>query len=561
MSQHPWLASYQEDVPHTIDPDRFASLTALLDDAIHRFASRSAFKNFGVSLTYQQMDVMSRKVAAFFQKKWRLAPGDRLGIMLPNLLQYPVVLFGALRAGLVVVNINPLYTAQELTHVLQDAQAKALVILENFAHAAEEALPKTAVKHVVVCTVGDMLGWKGPVMNAVLRYVKRVVPSHHIPEAMPFKQLLSLSAQEHQAVTTRNTDLALLQYTGGTTGVSKGAELTHRNLVANVLQATAWLRPLDLSQPTGSIVTALPLYHIFSFTANCLSFLHLGLCNLLITNPKDIKSFVRTLRKEPFMAMTGVNTLFNALLNNADFCRLNFSRFKVALGGGMAVQSVVAQRFREVTGVPLLEAYGLTEASPAVCINPLNIDEFNHSIGLPIPSTEVCIKNEAGTLLPEGEIGELCVKGPQVMRGYWKRPDETAKVLDAEGWLHTGDMARMDAKGFVYIVDRIKDMILISGFNVYPNEVEEVLARMTGLKEVAVVGVPHPTTGERVVAFVVKRDQAITEKEVIAHCRTSLTNYKVPKSIYFKDELPKTNVGKVLRRSLRDEWIKNNEGS
>jgi long-chain acyl-CoA synthetase len=462
------------------------------------------------------------------------------------------VLFGILRAGLTVVNTNPLYTARELRHQLHDSGASAIIVLDNFASVLEEVLRDTPIKHVITTALGDLVGAKGAVVNFVVRHIKKMVPPFSIPHAVRFNTALKIGARGRMPkIDVGHGDIAFLQYTGGTTGVAKGAMLTHRNMVANMLQASAWLGT-TLNEGEEVIITAIPLYHIFALTANCLVFMKTGGLNYLITNPRDMKGFVKELRSVDFTAMTGVNTLFNGLLNTPGFDKLDFSRFKFTMGGGMAVQRVVADRWKKVTGVTLVEAYGLTETSPAACVNPLDLPDYNGSIGLPIPSTEVCIQDDDGKHLPVGEIGELCIRGPQVMKGYWQRPEETAKVLAADGWLHTGDIAKMDEKGYFYIVDRKKDMILVSGFNVYPNEIEDVIAQCPGVLEVAAVGVPDEKSGEAVKIVVVKKDQNLTAEMLKAHSRANLTGYKLPKYIEFRDSLPKTNVGKILRRELRD---------
>ncbi|HNG39806.1 MAG TPA: AMP-binding protein, partial [Accumulibacter sp.] len=483
--------------------------------------------------------------------------GARIAVMMPNVLQYPIAILGALRAGYVVVNVNPLYTPRELEHQLRDSGAEVIVILENFAVTLEQVIANTSVKQVVLARLGDMLGFpKGAVVNFVVKYVKKMVPPANLPGAINFRAALSKgAAEELTPVNVGHDDLAFLQYTGGTTGVAKGAMLLHRNILANLAQAHAWIHP-GVGGENNLIVTALPLYHIFALTANCFTFLKIGAANLLITNPRDIPGLVAEMAKYPFTALTGVNTLFNAMLNNEAFCALDFSKLKVTLGGGMAVQRAVAEKWQKVTGKPLIEAYGLTETSPAVTINPLNITEYTGAIGLPISSTEVALRDDAGRDVPIDERGELCVRGPQVMKGYYNRPDETAKVMTADGFLMTGDVAIMDERGFVRIVDRKKDMILVSGFNVYPNEIEDVVAHHPGVLEVAAVGVPHQKSGEAVKIFVVKKDSALTAETLIAHCRSHLTGYKVPSEVEFRNELPKTNVGKILRRELRDEALK-----
>ncbi|WP_300318038.1 long-chain-fatty-acid--CoA ligase FadD [Accumulibacter sp.] len=552
-----WLKSYQQGVPAEIELSEFESLGELFEKSVAQYRDRVAYINMGVELTYGELDKLSRDFAAYLQSVLKLPLGARVAVMMPNTLQYPICIFGALRAGYVVVNVNPLYTPRELEHQLKDSGAEVIVILENFADVLQQVLSKTPVKHIVLARLGDMLGFpKGAVVNFVVKYVKKMVPTFTLPRAVIFRAALAKGASaELKSVAVAQEDLAFLQYTGGTTGVSKGAMLTHRNILANLAQAHAWIRPA-LGTEQHLVVTALPLYHIFALTANCFTFFKVGASNLLITNPRDIPAFVAELAKHPFTVITGVNTLFNALLNNDAFRALDFGKLKVTLGGGMAVQKAVAEKWKQVTGKPLIEAYGLTETSPAATINPLDIPEYNGSIGLPISSTEVVIRSEAGEDVPLGERGELCVRGPQVMKGYYNRPEETAKVIMPDGFLLTGDIAVMDEKGFVRIVDRKKDMILVSGFNVYPNEVEDVVAQHPGVLEVAAVGVPHDKSGEAVKIFVVKKDQALTAEALIAHCREHLTGYKVPGQVEFRSELPKTNVGKILRRELRDETLK-----
>jgi long-chain acyl-CoA synthetase len=548
----PWLASYAPNVPHEINLNEFPSIVSVLEQAIRKHAKRPAFSNFGKQITYHDVDRLSADFANYLIHELKLKKGERVAIMLPNVLQYPIAIFGALRAGMTVVNTNPLYTARELKHQLNDSGATVLVVLENFANTAQEVLSETKVKQVVTTTIGEMLGVKGLVMNAVLKHVKQAIPAFDLPGSVSFKRALSLGSKHTLPhISIQPDEIAFLQYTGGTTGVAKGAMLSHSNLVANMQQSSAWLGDL-ISEGSEIIITALPLYHIFALTANCLVFMKFGGLNYLITNPRDMPGFVKELKKSKFTAITGVNTLFNGLLNTPGFDQVDFSRVRFALGGGMAVQKAVAERWKKVTGVTLVEAYGLTETSPACCMNPLDIKEFNGAIGLPISSTLCCIKNDDGEILPQGEIGELCVKGPQVMQGYWQRPEETANVMDADGWLHTGDIAKMDDKGFFYIVDRKKDMILVSGFNVFPNEIEDVVAAMPGILEVAAVGVPDEKSGEAVKLVVVKKEQALTAEDIKAYCREYLTGYKQPKIIEFRSELPKTNVGKILRRELRD---------
>lgn len=549
-----WLQHYPQGVPQEIDPDRYASLADLLAEAFTKFADRPAFHNLGHSLKYSEIDRLSAQFAAYLQKNPGLSKGERVGIMMPNVLQYPVVLFGILRAGLVAVNFNPLYTAHEVQHQLADSGAKTMVVLANFAHVVETASENTALEQVVVTEIGDLLPQpKRWLINFIVRRIKHLVPAWRIPAAISLTRALADGrGQTLEPVTITGEDLAFLQYTGGTTGVAKGARLSHRNMVANILQATAWLGR-ELEPGKEKMITALPLYHIFSLTANCFTFSHLGGENILITNPRDIPAFIAELRKHRFSAITGVNTLFNALLHHPDFSRLNFGTLKFTLGGGMAVQRVVSERWEKITGMHILEAYGLTETSPAVTINPLGKNEFSGSIGLPIPSTEIAILDDAGKELGIGEIGELGVRGPQVTSGYWQRPDETARIFTSTGYLRTGDVARVDEMGFVYIVDRKKDMVLVSGFNVYPNEIEEVVAALDGVREVAAIGVPDPKSTETVKLFVVRKDPDLTAETIIAQCRKNLTDYKIPRYVEFRDELPKSNVGKILRRALREE--------
>lgn len=549
-----WLKHYPQGVPPEIDLGAYRSLVDLFDESCRRFADRPAFANMGVTLTYAQVDRLADQFAAFLQQSAGLAKGDRVALMMPNVLQYPVLLHAILRAGLVVVNVNPLYTPAELEHQLTDAGAKAIVVLENFAHTLQQALPQTPVETVITTQIGDLMPLpRRLLVNFVVKHVRRMVPDWQIGNAIDLRSALAQGQNQRLSrPTLGQEDLAFLQYTGGTTGRSKGAMLLHRNVLANVLQAEAWCRPV-LNEGEEIVITALPLYHIFALTANCLLFSKLGGLNVLITNPRDIPGFVKEIGRYPFTGITGVNTLFNALLNSEDFRALDFSALKLSLGGGMAVQRAVAERWKQLTGATLVEAYGLTETSPAACMNPLDLVEYNGKIGLPLPSTACAVRSEDGSWLGIDAPGELCVRGPQVMKGYWNLPEETARVLDAEGWLATGDVATMDAEGFFQIVDRKKDMILVSGFNVYPNEVEDVLAAHPGIVEAGVIGVPDEHSGETVKAVVVRRDPELAEADVIAHCRERLTGYKVPKIIEFRDELPKTNVGKILRRDLRQD--------
>jgi len=547
-----WLKSYPPGVEADVRYDDSKSIGELFDKSVAQFRERPAFVCMGKSISFGELDQRSRDFGAWLQAKG-LAKGARVAIMMPNVLQYPVALYGTLRAGCTVVNVNPLYTARELEHQLKDSGAEAIVILENFAHTLETVLARTPVKHVVVAALGDLLGAKGLIVNFVVRHVKKMVPAYELPNAQRFNDALAEGARRQlKPVSVGHDDIAFLQYTGGTTGVSKGAMLLHRNILANIQQVAGWLM-LGLKGETPTIVTALPLYHIYSLTVNCLLMLKVGGCNILITNPRDIPGFVKELGKHRYNMITGVNTLFNALLNNPDFAKLDFAALKVTGGGGMAVQKAVADRWQQVTGNTLLEGYGLTETSPVATMNPFDLKGYTGSIGMPIPSTEIVIRDDAGKDLPVGGTGEICIKGPQVMKGYWQRPDETAKVMAADGFLKTGDIGVMDEKGFIRIVDRKKDMILVSGFNVYPNEVEQVVAMHPGVLECAAIGVPDEHSGEVVKLFVVKKDPGLSERDVMEHCKEQLTGYKRPKYVEFRAELPKTNVGKILRRALRDE--------
>ncbi len=550
----PWLQSYPEGVPHEINLNEYESVVDVFEKSVKQFAKYPVFSNFGTSLSYAQLDTLSSHFASYLQHVCKKQKGDRIAIMLPNVLQYPVVMFGALRAGLTVVNVNPLYTAHELKIQLQDADVDTVVVLSNFAHVVEEVVADVHLKHVVVTDIGDLLGGlKGHLITLATKYIKRMVPAWSVDNTIRFKEAMSRGARHKlQKVALTGEDIAFLQYTGGTTGVPKGAELTHRNMVANILQCTAWMKSIQPTPGKDVILGALPLYHIFSLTVCCLTFISQGCECLLITNPRDLKMFIATLLKKPVTVFVGLNTLFHALLNRKAFEQVDFSKLKLSVAGGMATQTFVAKKWEQRTGAVLLEGYGLTEASPVVCINPINIKQHNHSIGLPLPSTNAAIRDEHGNDLAIGEVGELWVKGPQVMKGYWNKPEETAIVLDKNGWLSTGDMVTMDEKGFINIVDRKKDMILVSGFNVYPSEVEHAIAEHDAVEEVAVIGVPNEKTGEAVKAFVVANNSDISKNDIIAHCRKTLTHYKVPKIIEFRDDLPKSNVGKVLRRALRE---------
>lgn len=546
-----WLNSYPEGVPAQIDPDHYSSLLDIFSQSSEKFADQVAFINMGKSITYRELDRQSTAFAAYLQHELGLKQGDAVAIMMPNLLQYPVALMGVLRAGCSVVNVNPLYTPRELQHQLTDSKAKAIIIVENFAHTLAAVEKHIKLDHVILTKMGDMLGTlKGTLVNLVVKHVKKLVPAYQLSKFVTFKAVLQRGAElPWQKPTVTGDDIAFLQYTGGTTGVSKGAMLTHRNMVANLEQVSACINNL-LEEGKENVVTALPLYHIFALTANFFTFFKYGGVNLLITNPRDMPNFVKELKNNRFSAIMGVNTLFNGLLNTPGFAELDFSQLKFSIGGGMAVQRPVAERWQKVTSSRLIEGYGLTECCPLVTVGPYDLEGYNGSIGLPAPSTDIRLVDEEGNDVALGETGELIVQGPQVMLGYLNRPEETAKTIK-DGWLYTGDIARMDEQGFFYIVDRKKDMILVSGFNVFPNEIEEVVAMSEKVLEVAAVGVPSEATGEVVKVFIVKKDASLTEQEVIAHCKQHLTGYKVPKMVEFRSELPKTNVGKILRRELR----------
>ncbi|WP_370557011.1 long-chain-fatty-acid--CoA ligase FadD [Edwardsiella tarda] len=548
-----WLKRYPEDVPAEIDPDHYASLVEMFEHAVARYADQPAFINMGQVMTFRKLEERSRAFAAYLQNGLGLQKGDRVALMMPNLLQYPIALFGILRAGMVAVNVNPLYTPRELEHQLNDSGASAIVIVSNFAHTLEKVVYSTQVRHVILTRMGDQLpAAKGTLVNFVVKYIKRLVPKYNLPDAISFRRVLQRGRRmQYVKPDIVNDDLAFLQYTGGTTGVAKGAMLTHRNMQANLEQAKAAYGPL-LKRGQEMVVTALPLYHVFALTVNCLLFIEMGGRNLLITNPRDIPGMVRELSRYPFTALTGVNTLFNALLHNEDFRELDFSSLRLSVGGGMPVQKAVAERWEKLTGHHLLEGYGLTECSPLVAGNPYDLKRYSGSIGLPVPSTQVRLVDDDGREVALGEAGELQVRGPQVMRGYWQRPEATDEIM-RDGWLATGDVCTMDELGFLRIVDRKKDMILVSGFNVYPNEIEEVVAMHVKVLECAAIGVPSESSGEMVKVCVVKRDPSLTRDELVSHCRRHLTGYKVPKQIVFYNELPKSNVGKILRRVLREE--------
>lgn len=548
-----WLNSYETGVAHEIDITRYRSVVDVFDQSVARYSEQTAFHNMGKDISYRQTAQLAEQFASYLQNTLGLARGDRVAIMMPNVLQYPIAVFGILKAGLVVVNTNPLYTPRELEHQLKDSGAKAVVVLENFANTLELVLPKTDVKHVVIANIGEMFGpLKGSLMNFVLRSVKKMVPPYRIAGSVTFKQALAQgAAQPLRAPDLNREDLAFLQYTGGTTGVAKGAMLTHGNICANMLQGGEWIKN-KLVPGKETAIAALPMYHIFALTVNIMVFVQAGAKNILITNPRDLDGFIKELGKHRPTAFIGVNTLFNGLLNKAEFAQLDFSSWHLTLGGGMATQQAVAEKWAALTGTPIVEAYGLTEASPGVCVNPLTIPAYSGGIGLPLPSTEVQLRDGHGGQVATGEAGEMWIRGPQVMRGYWQRPDETAKVIDQDGWLETGDIAVMNEKGWFKIVDRKKDLIVVSGFNVYPNEIEDVVAHHEKVREVACIGVKSEKTGEALKLFVVKKDDSLTKDELIEFCRSQLTGYKIPRDIEFRDELPKSNVGKILRRELRE---------
>jgi long-chain acyl-CoA synthetase len=551
-----WLKSYQEGVPAQIDPTQYRSLTHLLEEAFRKYAGRKAYTCMDKSITYADVDRMSAQMAAWLQSRG-MKQGARIAIMMPNVLQYPVAMAAALRAGYTIVNVNPLYTPRELQHQLNDSGAEAIVVLENFAHTVEQVLPRTQVRHVIVATMGDLLGGlKGTLVNLVVRKVKKMVPGYSLPDAVAFNKVIADGARlAFKPATLGHDDIAFLQYTGGTTGVAKGAVLLHRNVISNMLQIEAWFKPTLDKSPVDQLqfVCALPLYHIFALTVCALFGLRVGGVNVLVPNPRDMQGFIKELRKYRINIFPAVNTLYNGLLNTPEFAQLDFSSYLVCPAGGMAVQQVVADKWLEVTGTPIMEGYGLSETSPVASANRLDITGFTGTIGLPLPSTEIRILDEAGDGVPFGQAGEIGVRGPQVMAGYWKRDDETAKVMTVDGFLKTGDIGIMDERGYTRIVDRKKDMILVSGFNVYPNEVEGVVAAHPGVLEVACVGVPDEHSGEAVKLYVVKKDASLTERELMGYCKENLTGYKRPKHIEFRASLPKTNVGKILRRELRDE--------
>ena len=549
-----WLASYPEGVPELIPDPPYSSLTDMINASMKKYASRKAYTNMGSSITFGELDELSNRFAHYLLYELNLKKGDRVAIMLPNVNQYPIALCGILKAGLVVVNVNPLYTPRELKHQLSDSRAKTIIILENFANVLSEVIHETSIEKVILTKMGDMLSFpKNHIVNFVVKHIKKLVPPYEFSDSSSFLEILSKNKNSQlEKIDIDIEDIAFLQYTGGTTGLSKGAMITHKNMLYNLYQSKAWRS--DLLEDVDIIVaiTALPLYHIFSLQSNCLAMMLDGGENILITNPRDFPAFVKELAKHSFVYITGVNTLFASLLNTPGFDKLDFSSLRWTIGGGMAVQNAVSKNWEKITGQPILQAYGLTETSPAAIINPINFVEFTGSIGLPISSTEVMICDDDGTQLPIGDLGEICIKGPQVMKGYWEKPDETKKVLSSDGWLKTGDMGRMDQDGFIFIEDRKKDMILVSGFNVYPNEIEGVVAEMDDVLEVAAIGKESPDSGEIVKLFVVKKNPELSDSEIYEHCKKNLTAYKVPKEIEYRDELPKTNVGKILRRALRE---------
>ncbi len=555
--EKPWLQSYETGVAHEIDITRYQSIIDVFQKSVAKFGEKPAFQNMGKSLSYNETAKLATEFASYLQNVLKLQRDERVVIMMPNLLQYPVALFGILQAGLVVVNTNPLYTPRELEHQLKDSGATTIIVLENFANTLELVLPRTDIKNVIIASVGEMFGAiKGSLINFVLRKVKKMVPEYRIANTTTFQTALKQgAAHTFHPVDLNRDDTALLQYTGGTTGVAKGAMLSHGNICANMMQASEWIKNL-LREGEEVVIAALPLYHIFALTVNLMIFSNAGSKIILITNPRDMKSFISDMKKDRISVFIGVNTLFNGLVNRPEFAEIDFSNLKLTLGGGMATQRAVAEKWKKITGTPIVEAYGLTECSPGVCCNPLNIEAYSGGIGLPVPSTEVELRDGDGKLVQQGQPGEMWVRGPQVMKGYWNRPEDTAKAIDSKGFIETGDIAVMDEKGWFKLVDRKKDLIVVSGFNVYPNEIEEVVAHHDKVLEVACIGVPNEKTGEALKVFVVKKDDSLTKEELINFCRTELTAYKIPKDIEFRDELPKSNVGKILRRELRDEALK-----
>jgi len=555
MPDFPWFKYYPAAVDKTVDVTAYLNISELFDECVTKYGSAVAYQCMGKTLSFEDLGRLSANFATYLTEVLQLKKGTRIAIQMPNILQYPVAMFGALRAGMIVVNTNPLYTPAEMKHQFNDSGAEVVVIVANFAKNLEKILPEITAKHIIVTELGDLLGGlKGTIVNLVVKHVKKMVPAFSIPKAISFKSTLAQGVK-HQFIQPKLMlgDIAFLQYTGGTTGVSKGAELTHANIIANMQQISSWMKP-KLEERKEIVVTALPLYHIFALTVNCLAMLKIGAHNLLITNPRDMPGFIKELSKHKFSVFTGVNTLFNGLMNQEDFQKLDFSALKITVGGGMAVQKATAEKWRKITGTPLAEGYGLTETSPVASCNPIDGTERIGTIGIPLPNTEMIIVDDAGQILPNGERGEICIKGPQVMKGYWNRPADTAEVMMGE-WFKSGDIGIMDDDGYTQIVDRKKEMILVSGFNVYPNEVENVIASCQGVLEVGVIGMPDPKSTEKVVAYVVTKDKSLTDKIIFAHCQESLTNYKCPKEVYFIDELPKSNVGKILRRIIKESHI------
>ncbi|MBB6328031.1 long-chain acyl-CoA synthetase [Algoriphagus iocasae] len=555
MKDFPWFKSYPASVDKQVDCEAYQSVPELFEECVKKYGSATAYECMGKTLSFTELDKLSSHFANYLIHTLKLEHGSRIAIQMPNTLQYPVVMFGALRAGMIVVNTNPLYTSSEMKHQFNDAGADVIIIIANFAYNLEKIRSEVHTKRIIVTELGDMLGFlKGTLVNLVVKHVKKMVPSYNLPGADTLKSALDQGA-EYEFVPPKISlnDTAFLQYTGGTTGVSKGAELTHGNIIANMQQISAWMKP-KLKEREEVVITALPLYHIFALTVNCLAMLKIGAHNVLITNPRDMPAFCKELSKQKFSVFTGVNTLFNGLLNQESFRNLDFTHLKIAVGGGMAVQKATAEKWKEITGTPLAEGYGLTETSPVASCNPIDGTERNGTIGIPLPNTEMTVMDDEGNELKVGERGEICIKGPQVMKGYWKRPKETAEVMRGE-WFKSGDIGIMDEDGFFKIVDRKKEMILVSGFNVYPNEIEDVIASCPGVLEVGVIGMPDPKSTEKVVAYVVPKDKSLTEQKVISHCHESLTNYKCPKEVYFTDELPKSNVGKILRRKIKEAHI------
>lgn len=559
MSKYPWLSHYPEGVPKEINADKYENLAALLEESFEKYGDKPAFENMGKVYSFNDIDTLSRNFAAYLQKEVGLKPGDKIAIQMPNLLQYPIAMFGALRAGLTVVNTNPLYTPSEMEHQFKDSEAKAIVILANFAFNLEKILSKTQIKTIIVTEIGDMIGGlKGGIINFVVKNIKKMVPSYSLPGVKRFKDVLKKGANhEFDKPQIANSDLAYLQYTGGTTGVSKGAMLSHRNMVANLMQVNSWMQHGGLKDGEEIFITALPLYHVFALTCNALVSAEIGARNVLITNPRDMKAFIKELGNHQFSVITGVNTLFNGLLNQPPFANLDFSKLKFAFGGGMAVQRAVSDKWEQITGAPLSEGYGLTETSPVLTANPLDGNGRVGYIGMPVPSTEIILIDEEGKEVAPGEKGELCAKGPQVMGGYWNKPEETENSFH-KGWFKTGDIAMMTEDGFFKIVDRKKEMILVSGFNVYPNEIEDVVASHNKVLEVGAIGVPDKKSTEAVKIYIVKSDESLTEEEIKAYCKENLTGYKCPKYVAFTDELPKSNVGKILRRVIKENDLKEN---